>query len=482
VYDYEDDADNCYDEYGDPLPYLYCVPGGPYNGTASVGSATLPAQLMDFYSAQNLLYEIDLGYPITLSMGFTATFEVPVNLLTLFSSTGPNVDLSIKPDVVAIGQNVAMDTQAQFYPGDSYGSVADLFDPSGYIVADGTSFASPFTAGVAAMMKAAHPGLTLDQYRSLIVNSAKGMLDSNGNLYSTQQIGGGLLNALNAYNSPATVCVGAQCASGQSSCLSDPISGTPITPVNGSCPGQPLNIGLGSSSSNPTVTQSITLTNLGSATDSYTFSVASTDGVLQPIVPSGPVQIPAGQQSQPISITFAASGLPGGPYQGAIIATSAATGAKISVPYWLDVASNTPASLFSLCSADQSCTTDWVAGQTYLGAFDFRVLDAAGAPITNFTPTVTVVSGAGQVLAVNSADAPNAGVIEGDPQSLFGAGTYTIQDIPGLWTVDVKLDPTVGGNGYNVNVFQVNAGSVSLQFTIYGCTLNVLNYYGYCGE
>ena len=260
-----------------------------------------------------------------------------------------------------------MATEEIFYSGDYYGSVGDLYDPSGYTVADGTSFAAPFTAGVAAVIKSARPGLSMDQYRSLVINSAKGMLDPNGNLYAAQQIGGGLLNALNAYSSPATVL--------------------------------PTNLGMGAQSNSPNNTQTITLTNVSQADDSFSFSFASSDGIVQPIVPGAPVAIGAGQ-SQSIPITFAASGLNPGAYQGSIIATSAVTGANITIPYWFAVPSDTPAELALALreSSDRQLPDRFrQRGATYLGAFDVRITDAAGVPITDTQPTVTVLSGGGRV-------------------------------------------------------------------------------------
>lgn len=431
IYDTEANSDSCVSA---GYPAIYCAP------TMTVSPATLPAQMTDYYSGTFIIAQAALT-PFNIVVGFTDAFPVTKNLLTNFSSAGPNVDLSIKPDVVAIGENVAMATEEIFYSGDIFGSSGDMYDPSGYTVADGTSFASPFVAGVAAVIKSARPGLTPDQYRSLIINSARGMLDPNGLLYSQQQTGGGLLNALNAYISPATVL--------------------------------PTSLGLGTQSSNPNVTQSITMTNIGTADDSFTFTAASSDGILQPLLPGGAVAIPAGQ-SQSIPITFAGAGLPPGAYQGLIVATSATTGAQVTVPYWLDVASNDPVGFYSLCQAAGSCTTDWVRGSTYLGAFDFRLTDAGGAPITGITPNVTVVSGGGSVVAVNLADAPNANVTVGDPTGQY-YGTYIFQDIPGLWTVDVKL-----GSATGTNVFQVSAGNITQTFTVYGCAAIYIEIYGYC--
>ncbi|MBF4470071.1 S8 family serine peptidase [Flavobacterium sp. HJJ] len=75
--------------------------------------------------------------------------------VTAFSSVGPSFDGRIKPDVMAQGQSVV------------------LSDSSGNIVtADGTSFSSPITAGMAACLWHAFPNKTNKEIRALIVKSA----------------------------------------------------------------------------------------------------------------------------------------------------------------------------------------------------------------------------------------------------------------------------------------------------------------------
>ena len=387
----------------------------------AVSPATLPAQSIDYYSGRYLLQQ--LAYkPFNLTMSFNycgdATYSTPCafavtpNLLTGFSSAGPGVDLGIKPEVVAPGENMSMATQSYDYSG-------DMYDSTGYIVADGTSFSSPFTAGVAALIKAARPGLTTDQYRSLIINSAQAVLDPNGNALNVQQGGAGLVNALNAYQSPLVA--------------------------------SPTSIGLGISSDSPRFTSTVTLTNIGTADDTFNLSTASMDGVLQPALAKSAVTIGAGQ-SMDVAVQFNGSGLASGAYQGVVLASSATTGATIRIPYWLDVPSATPSDYVLFYSS-----TDSLRNKPLLDAFDFRLTDSAGAPITNVTPQVTVVSGGGSVTAVNSADAANAGVV----WDTYGD---IVQDIPGLWTVDVVLGPASGAN-----VFRVTAGPVTFDVTVTAC-------------
>jgi hypothetical protein len=77
-----------------------------------------------------------------------------------FSGRGPNLGAGLKPDVMAVGN--------QIYTADS-----TLRDGStGYRTLAGTSLSAPVIAGMAAVLKAQRPGLTAAAYRSLIVNSA----------------------------------------------------------------------------------------------------------------------------------------------------------------------------------------------------------------------------------------------------------------------------------------------------------------------
>src|SRR6185295_5865797 len=105
-----------------------------------------------------------------------------------FSSRGPNVDLAIKPDVVAVGNNLYLATQKT----NPFGA---LYDASGYLAnGPGTSLSSPLVAGAAAVVKSARPGLTAAQYRSLVVNSAAALSAANGSALPVQSTGAGLLN------------------------------------------------------------------------------------------------------------------------------------------------------------------------------------------------------------------------------------------------------------------------------------------------
>jgi len=99
--------------------------------------------------------------------------------LVSFSSIGPTYDGRKKPDVVAMGSGVTgVNPSSTTNPYTNYLS--------------GTSFASPLTAGVAALILSAHPYLNPIQVRDAIRNTA----DNSGN--PNNEYGWGLVNAYEA--------------------------------------------------------------------------------------------------------------------------------------------------------------------------------------------------------------------------------------------------------------------------------------------
>ena len=120
-----------------------------------------------------------------------------------FTSRGPAIGTgALKPEVSAVGTDLYLATQ-------SYDPNGELWDPGGFTVAAGTSFAAPMAAGAAALAKQKNPGLTAAQLKSLVVNTADDVIDeyldgrwSPAPLVSS---GAGKLNAAEAVKANVTV-------------------------------------------------------------------------------------------------------------------------------------------------------------------------------------------------------------------------------------------------------------------------------------
>jgi minor extracellular serine protease Vpr len=148
------------------------------------------------------------------SGGYSA---VAANQVASFSSFGPTPEGLIKPDLIATG---GIDSPAGTVGGiytitQTYDPEGEFYSSNGFMAADGTSLAAPITAGVAAMVKQAHPSLTGIQIRSLLVNSTATSVttDDFGDPVDVEWIGAGLLNAGAAVQAsvtaePATVSFG----------------------------------------------------------------------------------------------------------------------------------------------------------------------------------------------------------------------------------------------------------------------------------
>jgi serine protease AprX len=143
--------------------------GNEGNGDGAVGRMVTPADA-----------------DIIISVG-AVTFS---RRLASFSSTGPTNDGRIKPDVVAPGSLV----YAASPPG-----------PDTYSNNQGTSFSTPLTAGVAALVLSARPELTPIQVRDAIRNTADTIDSYRFTNRPNNFTGWGLVNAFNAVLSFGTI-------------------------------------------------------------------------------------------------------------------------------------------------------------------------------------------------------------------------------------------------------------------------------------
>jgi hypothetical protein len=268
------------------------------------------------------------------------------------------------------------------------GSEVYTADPNGgYTTLSGTSFAAPIVAGTAAFLKGARPGLTVPQYRSLIINSAQWMDER------LQQRGNGSMDVDQAANStigasPATVSFG-------------------ISGVNANSP------------------RKLELTNLGRNTETFAITVFPLTAGPAPTVSAAQVTLDAGK-SATLDVLFRADGLPGGERNGLFIIRGNASGSQIYVPYWHGVPTNVPSKI-SLLYSDESAPSSAVA---YIY---FRLLDADGLPVVGSAPPDV------QPIATSAA----AGA------SLVRLRNFNIVS-PGLWEAQVRMRAGAGDSGYTI--------------------------------
>ncbi len=220
-----------------------------YSTTSPATVANVPALFVGYTDGQSLISSIASAggsYTVTLSLGLGPGDP---HQIASFSSRGPVADLTIKPDLVAAGRSVitawCTDTTLDSTSGNNQ------CDPFGFQLMNGTSFSAPLTAGAAALVKSARPGLTGDDYRSLIVNGASRMEDGNGNIWPLMSAGAGSLDVLQAVKSTVTA--------------------------------NPVSLSFGATGSSIANSQQLTLKNVGTTTKTYNLSFEG----LSPVVFSG---------------------------------------------------------------------------------------------------------------------------------------------------------------------------------------------------
>jgi minor extracellular serine protease Vpr len=367
------------------------------------GAATLAGVLVENTDGVTLKQQLanNLALNVTLNFAITSIPEPQqANQVAFFSGRGPNVDGSIKPDLVAVGTDFYTATETT-------NQNAELYDPSGYIVGvSGTSYSAPLVAGAVAVLKAYRPGLTVDQYRSLVINTAGAI---SGTVMET---GAGVLNVQNAV--AATFAAAPTALS--------------------------FNVGNGS----PNISQTLTISNVGSAAESYSLAVAPRNvGAAAPSLGSSTVTVQPGQ-SGTVPITFTASNLPAGAYEGFVTIRGSQSGIQERVPYWYGVPSGVPATITPLFVIETDDNETPNAGSRQTDAIEFIVTDASGILLPNVQPTVTALQTAppgftgpfvsgGSVINVVSID----------------------NEVPGAFSVTVRLGPKIGAN-----LFEVTVGAV----------------------
>ena len=348
-----------------------------------------PGVLIGLSDGQNLKAYIDANPGTTVTID-TAGAEAALpstftaNMLASYSSEGPAIDGSIKPDMVATGgfdgfQLVAANlstpsgNNGMYTVGQSYDPNGEIFTTNGFAAASGTSFSAPLVAGAAALVMQAHPTWTAAQIKSALVNNAAQTVtsDDNGYAVDVQEIGAGLLDA----NAAVTASVTAA----------------------------PSTLSFGYLATGTTLPKSIpiTVTNTGSA--SVTLAVAVAAGI-----PATGATVTA----SPSSLTLAAGGTAtltvslggtvpaGGEYNGAVTLTSASPKVSVRLPYMFLVGDGLEPVVNPLYDIvdwqDGGYTLGYGAVNQDLGPIPVQITDEWGVPIKG-TPVTYTVAPAGTI-------------------------------------------------------------------------------------
>lgn len=306
------------------------------------------------------------------------------NEVASFSSHGPSIDMRLKPEVVAVGTNMYMAAQ-RFDPG------GFLYDPSGYTVADGTSFSTPMIAGALALVKQAHPSFTPWQLKSAVVNTATQDVTENGGTASVVAAGNGKLSAGDAIQAlvtvnPATISFGAL------------VSGTPPTP------------------------QTLMVHYSGTSAANLTLSAVAVNGA-PPSLDKTSLPVVPGQADSTVTLTLPASVPSAGSYEGGIVIQGA--GATLRVPYLYVVGNGVPSDILAVGGGFDGNVSQPIP----TGSFALKVIDSYGVPVAGWPATFSVVSGGG---------------------TLFNADSQT--NAEGVAVADAALGPHVGTQVFSVRL------------------------------
>ena len=421
-------------------------PDDPPFSALGAGNTGIPAMMI--YYADGVALKSYLATNSNAQAILTPALHVEsdlANLVTDFTSRGPSIDYSIKPELVAVGSGIYTATEA-------LDPVGDLYDPTGYTTVEGSSFAAAMVAGAAALVKQANPGFSAAQIKSALVNTANvnpnAIADNSdsGELLITS-VGAGKLNAAAALAPGATV--------------------QPAT----------VSFGLVGPGSTPLASVALTLTNIGKAAATFQVSV-----VPDPLAPDqdssdvvsvspGSVQLAAGQQAQ-VNVSLKGGFSAPGIYDGAVAING--PGTNLRVPYWYLESDGVP---FDILPVDNGSFLG-TAGDTcwYLA---FKLVDQFGIAISGQPVTFNVTSpscpSATETNAFGIAGANvDLGTSPGDETFLGQAGGLTT-----TFNAEVRPAPSIGANGVvDAASYQVGKGLAPGSYiTVFGTALSDATHY-----
>jgi minor extracellular serine protease Vpr len=417
-----------------------------YNNVASglaqmsgLGSATIPAVMISESDGTALKSYIDANPAAAqVAIDNSQTLQpVPATprVVSSFSSVGPGTDFSIKPDLVAVGENV--------YSAALKNSSGLLYDPSGFTISQGTSFSTPMVAGAAAALRERFPALGPLAIKSLLTTTASRNLTVDGvNSPNVLQAGNGLLNMGNAVAANAI-----------------------FSPTS-------LNFGVHSYTGTLSTSATLTIENISSSADQFTIG-------LEPVV-GGPViafsQTSTGSiapgAATSVNISLQTTAPATGGFQGFVTVQSSSTSFVYRIPYWAGV-----------YVSDQ--TRILPVSQSTSGAGNFSsIADALAAAqpgnIIEIEDSATYTAGSGGlVVSTNSQGLPLHGITiraaAGQNPVIDGSGLTSSSSpanvqVVGLQNVLIQ-GLTINGGYTGLDLYQPSK-TLPLSVTVDHCTIS----------
>lgn len=269
-----------------------------------LGSVSIPVVAISNSDGTNLQHYVDSHSNTQVSIDTSQTLvSVPATarVISSFSSLGPNMDFSIKPDLVAVGENV--------YSAATTSTSATLYNSTGFTTGSGTSFSTPMVAGAAAALLQHFPTLQRQPLaiKSLLTTTATGNVTVDGtNAANVLQAGSGLLNMGNAVAATAV-----------------------FSPTS-------LSFGVHSYTGSYSYSLPLAITNISSSSDQFTLGVIQVVPGASITFDQNNVSIGAGSTAT-INVSIQVAAPNSGGFQGIVTAKSANSSFVYRIPYWAGV-------------------------------------------------------------------------------------------------------------------------------------------------
>ncbi|HYP14750.1 MAG TPA: S8 family serine peptidase, partial [Bryobacteraceae bacterium] len=299
----------------------------------------------------------------TMDPKLTEVSTTEFDTIAAFSSRGPAIfrpsrptaENGIKPEVAAVGTDLYVATQR-------YDPNGDMYDPSGYIAVEGTSFAAPVAAGTAAMVKQRYPNMTPAQLKSAVVNTASDEIfdvDNQGRTIraGVLEAGAGKLNAEAAVRTTVTA--------------------EPSTLWFGVLTGGNVSRGIRFNNHGTTpMTLQLSLASFGGGSTRLTVTPSSVN-----VAPGGP--------STEVRVDFAGARPSPGVYEGWLVVQGGSV--PLRIPYLYVVGDGVPFSILPLEGDSFEAATGATVPLT------FKVTDRYGVPVSGQSIRFQTVTGGGRV-------------------------------------------------------------------------------------